>query len=105
MIVARPAVDSCRRLDWISSSRSQAPKSKAPKKASALDAAARVLGESGQPLNCKEMIDAMAAKGYWKSPAGKTPRATLYSALAREINATGKNSRFKKADRGKFALA
>jgi len=76
-----------------------------PTKASALDAAAQVLGESGQPMNCKEMIETMAAEGYWKSPAGKTPRATLYSALAREINAKGKDSRFKKAERGKFTLA
>jgi hypothetical protein len=45
----------------------------------------------------------MAAKGYWTSPGGKTPDRTLYSALAREINVKGKDARFKKADRGKFA--
>lgn len=50
-----------------------------PKKLSALDAAAKVLGEAGQPMNCQEMIQAMAAKGYWTSPGGKTPSATLYS--------------------------
>ena len=33
-----------------------------PKKLSALDAAARVLGESGQAMNCQEMIEAMAAR-------------------------------------------
>ena len=48
-----------------------------PRKLSALDAAAKVLGESEKPMNCKEMIDAMAAKGYWKSPGGATPWATL----------------------------
>jgi hypothetical protein len=38
------------------------------KKLSALDAAAQVLGESGQPMSCAELIAAMVAKGYWKSP-------------------------------------
>ncbi len=75
------------------------------KKLSALDAAAKVLGETGKPMSCKEMIEAMAARGYWTSPGGKTPQATLYSAIAREITTKGANSRFVKADRGKFALA
>src|SRR5262245_24403995 len=51
------------------------------KRISALDAAAKVLGEQGKPMNCQEMIDAMAAKGYWTSPGGKTPSATLYTAV------------------------
>ena len=79
----------------------QEPKAK---KTSALDAAVRVLGEVGQPLNCVEMIETMAAKGYWRSPAGKTPASTLYSAILRDL-AKGKESRFVKADRGKFGLA
>ncbi|MEX0678356.1 MAG: winged helix-turn-helix domain-containing protein [Pirellulales bacterium] len=74
-----------------------------PKKLSALDAAAQVLAASKQPMNAKEMIDAMAAKGLWTSPGGKTPHATLYSAILREINAMGKGARFKKTDRGQFA--
>src|SRR5579884_3000386 len=57
------------------------------KKLSALDAAAKVLGEAGAPMNCKEMIEAMATKGYWTSPGGKTPHATLYAAILREISA------------------
>jgi hypothetical protein len=28
-------------------------------------------------MTCKELIGAMAAKGYWTSPGGKTPEATL----------------------------
>ena len=71
---------------------------------SAIDAAAKVLTESKEPLNCKQMVEAMAAKGYWKSPGGKTPHATLYSAILREINEKGKESRFKKTERGKFAV-
>src|ERR1700736_959690 len=70
---------------------------------SCLNAAAKVLTEKGEPMNCKEMIEAMATKGYWTTPGGKTPHATLYSSIAREIRDKGKESRFKKSERGKFA--
>src|SRR5712692_7714011 len=75
------------------------------KKLSALDAAAKVLGGTGKALNCKELIEAMAAAGYWSSPKGKTPHATLYAAITREIVTKGSKARFRKAERGKFALA
>ena len=39
------------------------------------------------------------------SPGGKTPAATLYSAILREIQTKGKEARFKKSDRGLFTLA
>ena len=39
-------------------------KSASAKKYSALDAAALVLRESGQPMSCPELIAQMAAKGY-----------------------------------------
>ena len=74
-----------------------------PKRFSALDAAAQVLAESTEPLNAKQMVEAMATKGYWTSPGGKTPHATLYSAILREINTKGNDARFKKVERGKFA--
>ena len=82
-----------------------ATKTKAPKdkKLSAIDAAAQVLAASKAPMNAKEMIEAMAAKALWTSPGGKTPHATLYSAIIREISAKGKESRFVKKERGKFA--
>jgi hypothetical protein len=73
------------------------------KKVSALDAAARVLQEAGVAMTCPEMIGAMAAKGYWISPGGKTPAATLYSALLREITTKGDASRFAKTGPGRFA--
>lgn len=73
------------------------------KKPSALDAALRVLEETGQPMACQEMIEQMAAKGYWTSPGGKTPAATLYSAILRETQTKGDASRFVKAAPGKFA--
>jgi HB1, ASXL, restriction endonuclease HTH domain len=72
------------------------------KKLSALDAAARVLAETGAPMGCKELIGAMAGKGYWMSPGGKTPSATLYSAIAREIATKGDLARFTKAGPGRF---
>src|SRR5271156_4180035 len=89
----------------------QAPakKSRAGKKpsgkVSALTAAARVLQEAGVAMSCPELIQVMADKGYWKSPGGQTPQATLYSALTREIKVRGKEARFKKAGPGKFACA
>jgi hypothetical protein len=77
----------------------------ASQRLTALDAAAKVLKEKAKALACKELIDLMAAKGYWKSPGGKTPAATLYAAMAREIATKGAESRFTRADRGKFAAA
>lgn len=77
---------------------------KPERKMSALDAAAKVLGESGTPLNAQEMIEKMSTRGYWTSPGGKTPHATLYAAIVREINAKGADSRFRKIDRGNFEL-
>src|SRR5262245_23435889 len=74
-----------------------------PKRLSAIDAAAKVLTDTGTPMNCQELIAAMAAKKLWTSPGGKTPHATLYSAILREIGTKGKDARFKKTERGKFA--
>jgi len=80
------------------------PKGAKEKKTSALDAAAKVLDENGEPMNCREMIKAMADWGYWRSPGGLTPHSTLYSAILREIKAKGKEARFMKAARVKFSL-
>ena len=77
-------------------------KAKPAGKLSALDAAAKVLAEAGEPLNTKQMVEAMAAKGYWKSPGGATPHATLYSAILWEINTKGNDARFQKTERGHF---
>ena len=80
----------------------KAPKEKKPKRVSALDAAAQVLAASGEPMRAKQMIAAMEAKGLWTSPGGKTPEATLYAAIIREIAAKGDKARFKKHDKGVF---
>jgi hypothetical protein len=84
--------------------KTQKPEEPKEKKLSALDAAARVLAEAGQMMSCKELIGAMAAKGYWTSPGGKTPDATLAAAIIREIAVKGDQSRFLKAAPGRFAL-
>jgi hypothetical protein len=73
-------------------------------KLSQLDAAVKVLTEAGTPMTTKAMIEAMATKGYWTSPGGATPWATLYSAILRELQKKGTDARFVKADRGQFTL-
>ena len=75
-----------------------------PKRVSALDAAAQVLAKVGKPMRSQELIVAMAEQGLWSSPAGKTPHATLYAAMLREIAAKAKDARFIKSDRGLFAF-
>jgi hypothetical protein len=54
-------------------------------------------------MNCPELIAQMAAKGYWSSPKGKTPSATLYAALQREVQRKGDAARFVKTGPGRFA--
>ena len=76
-----------------------------PKRLSALDAAAVVLQKSGQAMRATEMIAAMAEQGLWTSPNGKTPNATLYAAILREIGTKAKDARFRKVERGKFEYA
>jgi HB1, ASXL, restriction endonuclease HTH domain len=76
---------------------------KAERGMSCLDAADKVLQGAKEPMNCQEMIKAMADKGLWTSPGGLTPHATLYSVILRELKAKGSQARFKKAERGKFA--
>ena len=73
-------------------------------KLSQLDAAVKVLSESGIPMTTKAMIEAMATKGYWSSPGGATPAQTLYSAILRELQKKGAEARFAKVDRGQFTL-
>jgi hypothetical protein len=42
---------------------------------SGLDAAAKVVEEAGEPLNCKQIVQRTFEKGYWASE-GKTPWAS-----------------------------
>jgi len=84
-------------------SRAPATPPAAPHKYSALDAAALVLRANDRPMSCPELIEQMAAKGYWSSPKGKTPASTLYAALMREVQVKGNASRFVKTGPGRFA--
>jgi hypothetical protein len=74
-----------------------------PKPMSCLDAAAEVLKEKGEAMNCKGMIDAIFAAKLWHSDA-PTPWATLSSAILREVTTKGDAARFKKVDRGQFVF-
>jgi hypothetical protein len=92
---AEPRTSNCRGLQ----------EAKDAKKMSCLDAAAKLLTEIGQPMTCQELIAAIAAKGYWTSPAGKTPEATLYAAIVRELRTKKDQARFRKTAPGRFAPA
>lgn len=78
----------------------------APAKAKGLSlvaAAARVLAESGEALNCRRMVALAKERGLWEQGKGKTPEQTLYSAVVREIADRGESSRFRKSEvRGLF---
>jgi len=84
--------------------KAKTPKAAKPakeKRLSGLDLAAKVLVESKEPLAAKAIAERAIAAG-WKT-SGKTPHATLYAAIIREIAAKGSSARFKKTDRGLFA--
>jgi hypothetical protein len=75
-----------------------------PKALSGLDAAAQVLREAGEPMNAQDLVARILERGLWKTE-GKTPAATIYAAMIREVQAKGSSSRFQKVDRGRFAAA
>jgi HB1, ASXL, restriction endonuclease HTH domain len=72
---------------------------------SSLDAAAKVLTDAGEPMRVKDIVEAAAKRGLWESKNGKTPAATVYASIIREIRDKGADSRFVKKDRGLFAAA
>jgi hypothetical protein len=72
-------------------------------KMSMLDAAVEILKGSTEPITVKEITRAVFEKDLAASN-GRTPHATLSAAMGREIAAKGAESRFRRADRGRFAL-
>ena len=80
----------------------KAPKTKKAGPMSGLDAAAKVLADAGEPMRVGQVLEVVLKKGLW-STKGKTPEATLYAAIIREIRDKGVDSRFEKKDRGVFA--
>lgn len=80
------------------------PKRKGRSSPSGLDAAAKVLSQSREPMRCGDLVKKMLDKGLWKT-SGKTPAATINAAIIRDIRTNGKTSRFRKAGRGLFTAA
>ena len=91
-------------MQAVDAAKAKARKAEKPKRTSGLDAAARVLAEAKKPMSAKAMVETMLAKGLWKT-GGKTPEATIYAAIIREIAKKGGEARFKKVDRGQFVYA
>jgi hypothetical protein len=78
-------------------------KEKKGRRPSGLDAAVAVLAEAKKPMKTGDMVQRMISTGLWQTK-GKTPAATIYAAIIREIAAKGDQSRFRKTDRATFDL-
>lgn len=76
----------------------------ASKPLSGLEAAVIVLREASAPLNANDLVGLMLKRGLWKTE-GKTPAATIFAAMSREIQSKGLASRFLKAEPGRFTVA
>ena len=77
---------------------------------SALDAAAQLLAglskaDASTGLTAPDLIERMAKAKLWTSPGGKTPAATLYAAMIREILNKGTAARFVRVSPGRFAAS
>lgn len=89
-------------------SKAKAPQDTTPAEAapggalSGLDAAAQILREAGEPMSAPAIVEKALASGLWATK-GKTPAATIYAAMIREIKVKGADARFRKTDRGRFA--
>jgi hypothetical protein len=79
----------------------KAAKPKGERKPGLLTLAAEVLAGAKEPMGCQAIVDKVLAKGDWKTK-GKTPAATLYAAIIREISAKGKDARFVKTGKNLF---
>jgi len=76
-------------------------KAGAPRK-SLTNAAILVLAQAAGPMNAKAIVDAATTNGWFTPGAGKTPHATLYSAMLLDARKT--DARFLKAERGLWTL-
>jgi hypothetical protein len=73
------------------------------KRTGILELAVQILAKAKEPMGCKDIVEHAIAQKLW-STGGKTPSATLYAAVIREISKKGKEARFEKVDRGTFTL-
>lgn len=71
---------------------------------SGLEAAEVVLSETGRAMTIKDLLMEIRNRNLW-STTGRTPEATIYAAIIREIRTKGSASRFAKAGRGLFSLS
>jgi hypothetical protein len=55
-------------------------------------------------MSVREMFEEARRRRLWTPGAGKTPLQTLYSSIYREIKERGAESRFQKAERGRFTF-
>ncbi len=69
---------------------------------SGLDAAHAVLRQRSKPMSVRSITDAIFEQKMWTT-SGKTPHATIASAIIREIKDKGSESRFVKTGKGLFA--
>ncbi len=72
---------------------------------SLVKAALKVLGDEKRPMGCKELVEAIVARGLWKSPRGKTPAQTLYGTFCNEIRMKAAPRVKRTEAKGKFELA
>ena len=70
---------------------------------SSLEAAYKILSESGKPMNARQICEMAIDSGYWE-PQGTTPEATLSSAIITEMRKKGAASRFERVGRGLFTV-
>ena len=67
-----------------------------------LTIAANILKSAKKPMTTKEIVEQALAKGLWETK-GKTPSATLYSAILREVLNKGDKARFARGEKhGQF---
>lgn len=70
---------------------------------SILTAVETVLTEAGEPLHYKEITKRLLNRGLWTT-TGQTPDATVNAQLAVDIKQRGEASKFRRDDKGVFAL-
>jgi hypothetical protein len=71
---------------------------------SGLDAAYKILLESGKPMNAKSITKIALEQGIW-TPQGSTPDMTLSAALQHDVRKKGEQSRFAKAEQAGHYIA
>ena len=68
-----------------------------------LTAVETVLKEAGEPLHYGDITKRLLERGLWTT-TGRTPEATVNAQLAVDIKRRGEASKFRRADKGVFAL-